>query len=140
MSLHSRADAGFELALQALPAFPVRVCLQVTDRPCFPNPHPAEHCQREKRRFFLYDSTPQYIGADYLPVIEGTGKQILTHTPPCPSSPVIARSFKTRLSCAGFSSAFTLSLNWTADIPQTVANTAQSVALRDKKQMRLCNF
>lgn len=102
--------------------------------------HIQQNTAKEKKDDFLCDSTPQYIGADYLPVIEGTGKQILTHTPPCPSSPVIARSFKTRLSCAGFSSAFTLSLNWTADIPQTVANTAQSVALRDKKQMRLCNF
>ena len=63
-------------------------------------------------------------------------KQILTHTPPCTSCPIVARSFKTGFSCAGLSSLFTLSLNWTADIPQTVANTAQSVALRAyKKQM-----
>ena len=63
-------------------------------------------------------------------------KQILTHTPPGPSSPVVAWSFKTGFPCAGFSSVFTLSLNWAADIPQTVANTAKSVALRVKKEKK----
>lgn len=67
-------------------------------------------------------------------------KQSFTHTSPCPSSPVITRSFKARFSCAGFYSVFTLVLNWTADIPQTVANTAQSVALRDKNNMYVCNI
>lgn len=73
--------------------------------------------------------------ADYLTIIElkVQMKQILTHTPPGPSTPVIARSFKTGFSCGGFSSVFTVSLNWAADIPQTVADTTQSVALRDKK-------
>ena len=97
--------------------------------------------EEKKEQNFLYGAIPQYIGADYLTVIEMKVqvKEILTHTPPCTSFPIIARSFKTGFSCAGLSSLFTLSLNWTADIPQTVANTAKSVALRDKKQMHFCN-
>ena len=139
MSLHSRSEAGFEPVLQVLLALPVRVCLQITDRLCIPNPHPAEHCKRgKKEQNVLYDAINNISGADYLTFIEMKVqvKQILTHTPPCTSCPIIARSFKTGFSCAGLSSLFALSLNWTADIPQTVANTAQSVALRAyKKQM-----
>lgn len=71
LSLHSRVDAGFEPVLQVLPAFPVKVCLQITDRLCIPNPHPAEHCQGEKHKnIFFYMIQYPYIGGDYLTVIE----------------------------------------------------------------------
>ena len=65
LSLHSRADAGFEPVSQVLPALPVSVCLQVTGRLCIPRPHPAEHCQgkrkEKKEENFLYNTIPQKI-------------------------------------------------------------------------------
>ena len=97
--------------------------------------HIQQNTAREEKKI-LYDAINNISGADYLTFIEMKVqvKQILTHTPPSTSCPIIARSFKTRFSCAELFSLFTLSLNWTADIPQTVANTAQCVALRDNKK------